>query len=191
MTALKLHGEGIPAEALDAAAEAFGMPMGPVELADTVGLDVCLMVTGVLQSDQHDVAAGMAEKKFIQTLVSAGKLGKKSGSGLYPWKNGKAVKKPGVADAYNLADIAEQLIEAYTRECIAALQEGVVANEDLLDAGMIFGTGFAPFRGGPLYYLAHKDQQPLVSDKVKAPEPDTSQQRTDNAEAEQETETRV
>ena len=191
MTALKLHGEGIPAEALDAAAEAFGMPMGPVELADTVGLDVCLMVTGVLQSDQHDVAAGMAEKKFIQTLVSAGKLGKKSGSGLYPWKNGKAVKKPGVADTFNLAEIAEQLIAAYTHECIAALQEGVVADEDLLDAGMIFGTGFAPFRGGPLYYLAHKDQQPLVSDKVKTLEPDKSPTRTDNAEPEQETETRV
>jgi 3-hydroxyacyl-CoA dehydrogenase/enoyl-CoA hydratase/3-hydroxybutyryl-CoA epimerase len=191
MTALKLHGEGIPAEALDAAAEAFGMPMGPVELADTVGLDVCLMVTGVLQSDQHDVAAGMAEKKFIQTLVSAGKLGKKSGSGLYTWKNGKAVKKPGVADTFNLAEIAEQLIAAYTHECIAALQEGVVADEDLLDAGMIFGTGFAPFRGGPLYYLAHKDQQPLVSDKVKTLEPDKSPTRTDNAEPEQETETRV
>jgi 3-hydroxyacyl-CoA dehydrogenase/enoyl-CoA hydratase/3-hydroxybutyryl-CoA epimerase len=192
MTALKLHGEGIPAEALDAAAEAFGMPMGPVELADTVGLDVCLMVTGVLQSDQTDTAqTGSAEKNYIQALVSAGKLGKKSGSGLYEWKNGKAVKKPGVADTFNLADIAEQLIEAYTRECIAALQEGVVADEDLLDAGMIFGTGFAPFRGGPLYYLAHKDQQPLVSNKVKAPEPDTSQQRADHAEAEQETETRV
>lgn len=178
MTALKLHREGIAPEALDAAAEAFGMPMGPVELADTVGLDVCLMVTGVLQSDD----AVSPEKTFIQSLVSAGKLGKKSGAGLYPWKDGKAVKKPGVAAAYNLADLAEQLVEAYTNECIAALQEGVVADEDLLDAGMIFGTGFAPFRGGPLYYLAHKDNQPVVSDEVTTSSSD---------ETEQETETRV
>ncbi|MDP2282792.1 MAG: 3-hydroxyacyl-CoA dehydrogenase NAD-binding domain-containing protein [Pseudohongiella sp.] len=190
MTALKLHREGIPAEALDAAAEAFGMPMGPVELADTVGLDVCLMVTGVLQSDDNFVSP---EKSFIQSLVSAGKLGKKSGSGLYVWKDGKAVKKPGVAETHNLAEIAEQLIEAYTNECIAALQEGVVADEDLLDAGMIFGTGFAPFRGGPLYYLAHKDKQAIVSDQVKTPEPEQAKHTpdTDKNEPEQETETRV
>jgi 3-hydroxyacyl-CoA dehydrogenase / enoyl-CoA hydratase / 3-hydroxybutyryl-CoA epimerase len=185
MTALKLHREGIPAEALDAAAEAFGMPMGPVELADTVGLDVCLMVTGVLQSDDLIVSP---EKSFIQSLVSAGKLGKKSGSGLYVWKDGKAQKQPGVADAYNLAELAEQLVDAYTDECIAALQEGVVDDEDLLDAGMIFGTGFAPFRGGPLYYLAHKDKQPVVSDKVKTRSPETT---TKTDEPEQETETRV
>jgi 3-hydroxyacyl-CoA dehydrogenase/enoyl-CoA hydratase/3-hydroxybutyryl-CoA epimerase len=190
MTALKLHREGIPAEALDAAAEAFGMPMGPVELADTVGLDVCLMVTGVLQSDDNIVSA---ETNFIQALVNAGKLGKKSGAGLYVWKDGKAQKKPGVADAYNLAELSEQLIAAYTNECIAALQEGVVSDEDLLDAGMIFGTGFAPFRGGPLYYLAHKDKQPVVSDKVKtsAPTNKSEQHQADNEAPEQETETRV
>lgn len=174
MTALKLHREGVPAEALDAAAEAFGMPMGPVELADTVGLDVCLMVTGVLQSDDNTPSA---EKSFIQALVTAGKLGKKSGEGLYVWKDGKAVKKQNAADNCNLTDLSDKLVTAYTDECIAALEEGVVADEDLLDAGMIFGTGFAPFRGGPLYYLAHKDQQ--AADDTQSDEP------------EQETETRV
>ena len=188
MTALKLHREGIPPEALDAAAEAFGMPMGPVELADTVGLDVCLMVTDVLQTDDNVVSP---EKTFIQSLVSAGKLGKKSGAGLYLWKDGKAVKKPDIADSYNLAELSDQLMEAYTNECIAALQEGVVSDEDLLDAGMIFGTGFAPFRGGPLYYLAHKDKQPVVSDQVKTPETAQHAHTSDSDEPEQETETRV
>lgn len=187
MTALQLHRSGVPAEALDAAAEAFGMPMGPVELADTVGLDVCLMVTGVLQ-DGNDNAS--PEKEFIQSRVSAGKLGKKSGEGLYVWKDGKAIKNASIAQGYKLSELAEQLIKAYTDECIAALQEGVVADEDLLDAGMIFGTGFAPFRGGPLYYLAHRELQPPVADPAPADETE-SRQTSPQDEPEQETETRV
>lgn len=188
MTALKLHREGVPAEALDAAAEAFGMPMGPVELADTVGLDVCLMVTGVLQSGEEVVSA---EKSFIQSLVNAGKLGKKSGEGLYVWKDGNAVKKADAVAGHNLVDLAEKLVDAYTDECISALQEGVVADEDLLDAGMIFGTGFAPFRGGPLYYLAHKEQQPVVSNNTHGNEPTPPADTNVSDEPEQETETRV
>lgn len=156
MKALQLHREGVPAEALDAAAEAFGMPMGPVELADTVGLDVCLMVTAVLEPDDGTISA---EKSFIQALVNAGKLGKKSGAGIYQWKDGKPRKNPDAVASHNLDELARKLVEAYTDECISALQEGVVSDADLLDAGMIFGTGFAPFRGGPLYYLAHKHEQ--------------------------------
>ncbi len=184
MTALRLHRTGVAAEALDAAAEAFGMPMGPMELADTVGLDVCLMVTGVLDKGADTTSA---EKQFIQSLVSSGKLGKKSGEGLYVWKNGKPVKKPDATRTYPLADLAEQLIKAYTDECQAALEEGVVSDSDLLDAGMIFGTGFAPFRGGPLYYLEHRELQPEVTDTE--PEDDATTPSAD--EPEQETETRV
>ena len=142
------------------------------------------MVTGVLDNGTTTVSA---EKQFIQSLVSAGKLGKKSGEGLYVWKNGKPVKKPDAAVAYPLADLAEQLIKAYTDECQAALNEGVVSDSDLLDAGMIFGTGFAPFRGGPLYYLAHRELQPQVQDVE--PEDNATTQSAD--EPEQETETRV
>lgn len=176
MTALQLHSEGIPPEALDAAAEAFGMPMGPVELADTVGLDVCLMVTGVLQDDAGSPAQDSPEKAFIQKLVDAGKLGKKSGEGIYRWEKDKPVKKDGAADSHDLAFIADKLITAYINECQAALSEGVVSDEELLDAGMIFGTGFAPFRGGPMHYLAHADRQPKVKSTFKPAATDTSQE---------------
>lgn len=156
MKALQLHLEGTPAEAIDHAAELFGMPMGPVELADTVGLDVCLMVTEVLGGEQ---AKESAEARFIRSYVDQGKLGRKSGSGLYNWKDGKPVKERRHTVGHDFRIIAERLVHAYTEECRAALEEGVVADEELLDAGMVFGTGFAPFRGGPMYYLAHQHEQ--------------------------------
>ncbi|MDT8429118.1 MAG: 3-hydroxyacyl-CoA dehydrogenase NAD-binding domain-containing protein [Pseudomonadales bacterium] len=159
LEALTLHLEGIPIEAIDAAAENFGMPMGPIELADTVGLDVCLMVTGIL-SKQTDAQTDNKEQHFIQDKVDAGKLGKKSGEGLYHWSKGKPVKNSEQIAGHDLEPIAERLLQAYLNECKAALEEKIVADEDLLDAGMIFGTGFAPFRGGPMAYLktlAQKD----------------------------------
>ncbi len=165
MTALQLHQEGVPAEVLDAAAEAFGMPMGPVELADTVGLDVCLMVTEVLQEGASEESQSPQEN-FIQALVDDGKLGKKSGEGIYVWENDKPVKRGVAAENHNLAELSEKLIGAYINECKAALSEGVVADADLLDAGMIFGTGFAPFRGGPMHYLENRDRQPKVADSA-------------------------
>jgi 3-hydroxyacyl-CoA dehydrogenase / enoyl-CoA hydratase / 3-hydroxybutyryl-CoA epimerase len=154
MTALRMHLEGTPAEAIDAAAETFGMPMGPVELADTVGLDVCLMVTNVLGEGQ-----GEAERQFIKRYVDAGKLGKKSGEGLYLWKDEKAQKQAEKIAGHDLSAISERLVDAYINECEAALKDGIVADADLLDAGMIFGTGFAPFRGGPLYYRQQTGQK--------------------------------
>ncbi len=154
MTALSIHLEGIPAEAIDAAAEAFGMPMGPLELADTVGLDVCLMVTDVLGKDQ-----GEAERQFIKRYVDTGKLGKKSGEGIYRWKDDKAQKNPDKITGHDLTVISNRLVNVYINECEAALNDGIVTDADLLDAGMIFGTGFAPFRGGPLYYREHQQHE--------------------------------
>jgi len=146
--ALTLRLEGIAAEAIDEAAERFGMPMGPMELSDTVGLDVCLMVTGVLGERQN-----AAESAEIKRYVDAGKLGRKSGEGVYRWEKGKPVKNRDLIRGADLQGIAERLVKAYTDECRAALADGIVADEDLLDAGMIFGTGFAPFRGGPMHFL--------------------------------------
>ena len=156
MKALQMMQEGTPAEAIDRAAELFGMPMGPVELADTVGLDVCLMVTGVLGDEQ---AQDSEAARFIRSHVDQGRLGKKSGGGLYHWKNGKPVKDPRHTVGHDFRILAERLVHAYTDECRAALAEGIVKDEELLDAGMVFGTGFAPFRGGPMYYLAHQHEQ--------------------------------
>jgi 3-hydroxyacyl-CoA dehydrogenase/enoyl-CoA hydratase/3-hydroxybutyryl-CoA epimerase len=146
LNAFRLLDEGYKPETLDAAMEAFGMPMGPAELADTVGLDICL-AAGKALAKTKEVPETLANK------VALGHLGKKSGQGLYRYEDGKAVK--GQPDAYDRKLIAA-LIAPYLEEAQAVLAEGIVADADLVDAGLIFGTGFAPFRGGPLHYLASK-----------------------------------
>ncbi len=146
--AMKLHREGIPKEAIDKAAEQFGMPMGPVELADTVGLDVGLGVIDTLMGDE----AG-EDRKILEQMVKARKLGKKTGEGFYTWNKGKPERDKGAHQGHDLDELAEKLMQPYFDECRACLKDEVVASADLLDAGMIFGTGFAPFRGGPLHYL--------------------------------------
>jgi len=142
--ALRMVDEGIAPETLDAAAVDFGMPMGPVELADTVGLDICLAVGKELAGESAEVPKKLAE------LVAAGSLGRKTGRGFYAWKDGRARK--GASGAVP-ADLGAKLMAPYLREARAAVAEGIVADADLADAGLIFGTGFAPFRGGPLNYL--------------------------------------
>ena len=137
--------EGVPLAIIDRVATDFGMPMGPIELADTVGLDVCLHVGRILAA-----AFGRPAPEAVAELVQAGKLGRKSGSGLYEWRDGKAVKPAATGSAP--ADLEDRLMLPMVNEAIAILREGVVADADLVDAGVIFGSGFAPFRGGPLQY---------------------------------------
>lgn len=137
--------EGTPKEKLDAAAEKFGMPMGPIELADVVGLDVCMNVNETLGS-------GASKDNDLARLVSAGKLGKKTGEGFYKWDKGKAQKAEASYDESELERLGEDMLKPLIDECERALEDGIVANADLVDAGVIFGTGFAPFRGGPLHY---------------------------------------
>ena len=147
LNAFRLLDQGQKPETLDRAMEEFGMPMGPAELADTVGLDICLAAGRSLAKGATSVP------EILQRKVDAGQLGKKSGQGIYKWENGKAVK--GEADSYD-QKLVDALIEPYLREAEAVLADGVVADADLVDAGLIFGTGFAPFRGGPLHYLRGK-----------------------------------
>ncbi len=144
--AFLLYDEGVAAEAIDKAATDFGMPMGPVELADTVGLDICQSV-----ADNLSQAFGIDLPKGLKRFVDAGKLGKKSGEGFYRYKNGKPVKNRD-ADLGDQKLIQQRLIYRFLNEAAACLDEGIVADKDLLDAGVIFGTGFAPFRGGPMHY---------------------------------------
>ena len=143
--AMLLAGEGVPLAAIDEAAIRFGMPMGPIELADIVGLDVCLHVGRILSN-----AFGGPAPDAVAPLVAAGKLGKKTGQGLYEWRDGKAVKPPVAPGASIPDDLEDRLMLALVNEAMAVLREGVVADADLIDAGVIFGSGFAPFRGGPL-----------------------------------------
>ncbi len=146
--AMQIHREGIPKEALDRAAERFGMPMGPVELADTVGLDIGLGVIATLMGDE-----AAEDRKVLEEMVKEGKLGRKSGEGFYVWRKGKPRRDPKAHEGHDLEQLASRLMAPYFSECQACLADQVVADADLLDAGMIFGTGFAPFRGGPLHDL--------------------------------------
>jgi 3-hydroxyacyl-CoA dehydrogenase/enoyl-CoA hydratase/3-hydroxybutyryl-CoA epimerase len=155
LKAFQLHRErGLSREAIDQAVLDFGMPMGPVELADTVGLDVGLGVMSTLGSEET-----AKDAEVLKSYVEQGKLGKKSGEGFYVWKNGKPVKDRKAIEGVNLLSLAGELMQPYFDECQACLDDGIVASRDDVDAGMIFGTGFAPFRGGPLYYLAGRSGQ--------------------------------
>ncbi len=146
MEAFLLAEEGVPLATIDAAAEAFGMPMGPVELADTVGLDVALHVGRILGE-----AFGLPVPDKLQEMVDKKTLGRKTGEGFYIYQDGKPVKPD--AGAYSPpADLSDRLILPLLNQVAACLREGVVDDADLADAGVIFGTGFAPFTGGPLHY---------------------------------------
>jgi 3-hydroxyacyl-CoA dehydrogenase/enoyl-CoA hydratase/3-hydroxybutyryl-CoA epimerase len=143
--AFRMLDEGVKAETIDQAAEQFGMPMGPIALADTVGLDICAAAGKSL------AGADTTPPRRLEELLEAGKLGKKTGEGFYRWEKGKAVK--GKADAVG-DDLVRRVMDPYLAEAKKAVDEAIVADADLADAGLIFGTGFAPFTGGPLNYLA-------------------------------------
>lgn len=162
MEAMAAYSDGIPGPVIDKAAVKFGMPMGPIELADTVGLDVAASVGKILAEFlKLPVPNGLEEK------LAANQRGRKDGQGFYKWENGKAVK-PDVPAGYAVpADLEDRLILPLLNEAVAALHDGVVADADLLDAGVIFGTGFAPFRGGPIAYIRSVGPDVLVA-KLKA-----------------------
>ncbi|BAO27893.1 3-hydroxyacyl-CoA dehydrogenase NAD-binding domain-containing protein [Sulfuritalea hydrogenivorans] len=144
--AMKCVDEGIAPETIDAAMLAFGMPMGPIELADTVGLDVAVAAGRQLVGDANP------PQKLVE-LVEGKKLGKKSGQGFYTWIDGKAQKsKVGAGDTANQA-LAQRLITPLLDATQRLVKDGVVADAELADAGVIFGTGFAPYTGGPMNYL--------------------------------------
>ena len=148
--AMHLVQEGAGLSDIDEAAMAFGMPVGPIELADNVGLDVVLHVSKILGAEMD----GPVPKK-LAGMVEAGELGRKTGRGFYQWQDGKAVKPP--RDPAKVpTDIEDRLVLAMVNEAVSCLSDGVVTDADLLDAGVIFGTGFAPFRGGPINYARER-----------------------------------
>jgi len=155
--AMELAESGVPLDVIDRAAETFGMPMGPVELVDSVGIDVALHVSKVLGAAMNrPVPDKLAE------MVEAGQLGRKSGQGFYRWEDGKAVK-PRSDWSGAIAEIEDRLILSMVNEAVACLHDGVVSDANLLDAGVIFGTGFAPFRGGPVNYARERGIEKTVA----------------------------
>ncbi len=147
LAAMRAVDRGLAPETIDEAMRRFGMPMGPIELIDIVGLDIAMAAGQQMGSDQ-------APPKCLLKLVEQKHLGKKTGQGFYQWKDGRPEKRASgggslSADSQGLAD---ELISPLLASAQQLVTNGVVADADLADAGIIFGTGFAPFRGGPLYW---------------------------------------
>jgi 3-hydroxyacyl-CoA dehydrogenase/enoyl-CoA hydratase/3-hydroxybutyryl-CoA epimerase len=151
--------EGTPLAVIDACAVDFGMPVGPIELVDVVGLDVASHVGEIIAQELHRPVTKIAR---LDELLAGKKLGRKSGEGFYRWADGKAVKAPPQAVSPP-ADLIDRLILVLVNECVACLREGVVANADQADAAVLFGTGFAPFRGGPVNYARTRGVTNVVS----------------------------
>ncbi len=158
LEAVILHEEGVKPELIDEAALAFGMPMGPIELADTVGLDIALSVARELAEP-----FGLQVPGILGRMVEEKRLGRKSGRGFYRWEKGKAVKEKAQATPEQLAEWSDRLILRLMNEAMACLREGIVEEADLVDAGIVFGTGFAPFRGGPLHWARQQGVDKLVA----------------------------
>ncbi|SHI98196.1 3-hydroxyacyl-CoA dehydrogenase NAD-binding domain-containing protein [Wenxinia saemankumensis] len=147
MEAMVLMDEGVDKAVIDRAAIKFGMPMGPVALADQVGLDICLHVAESLKSSLDKPMPAISDR--LRRKVEAGETGKKAGRGFYDWSDGTPRPDPqeGGPD-----DLTDRLILPMLDGCVECLRKGVARDEDEIDGAMIFATGFAPFRGGPMHY---------------------------------------
>ena len=152
LEAALLHSEGISTADIDKAAKDFGMPMGPLELADTIGLDICLHA-----AEQLTEPMGLVIPETLKHLTTQGKLGKKTDIGFYHYKKHKKIKqKP---TQHPNQEIQNRLIQTLLDEAQHCIDDGIVKNTNDVDAGIIFGTGFAPFRGGPLFYRKNSDEK--------------------------------
>ena len=143
LAAMRAVDEGLSPAVIDAAMRDFGMPLGPLELVDTVGLDIAMAAGQAL-------ANGAAPPACLLAKVEQGLLGKKTGQGFYRWEDGR-ITTP-ITAAPGPDGLATRLVTPLIEQTQRLVSEGIVADADLADAGVIFGTGFAPFRGGPLYW---------------------------------------
>ncbi len=157
LEAVTLVEEGVAPGLIDRAATDFGMPMGPVRLADAVGLDVCLSVARVFS--RHFATEVPAR---LEQLVAAGRLGRKSGSGFYEYHTHHDRKTVSGGNRPP-AEIGDRIMLRLLNEAVACWREQVVEDADLLDGGVIFGSGFAPFRGGPMRYIATAGPEALYA----------------------------
>ena len=162
LEAMVMLDEKVDKTVIDAAAEKFGMPMGPIELADQVGLDICLDVGDMLRSKFGDLLP--PTPAWLREKVAKGELGRKTGKGFYVWKDGKADKSAvSASTAQPTSEMIDRLILPMSNVCVACLREGIVDNADVVDGAMIFGTGYAPFRGGPLNYARSRGVENVAS----------------------------
>jgi len=160
LEAMVMLDEKIDKTTIDAAAERFGMPMGPIELADQVGLDICLAVGDMLRTKFGDLLP--PTPAWLRDMVARGDLGRKTGKGFYVWRDGKA-DKGARASTEPTPEMIDRLVLPMSNVCVACLREVIVDNADTVDGAMIFGTGYAPFRGGPLNYARQRGIEDVVS----------------------------
>jgi 3-hydroxyacyl-CoA dehydrogenase/enoyl-CoA hydratase/3-hydroxybutyryl-CoA epimerase len=161
LEAMVMLDERIDKSVIDAAAEKFGMPMGPIELADQVGLDICLDVGDMLRSKFGDLLP--PTPAWLREKVTKGELGRKTGRGFYAWRDGKADKTSLSTTTDKPTDeMIDRLVLPMSNVCVACLREGIVDNADTVDGAMIFGTGYAPFHGGPLNYARTRGVESVV-----------------------------
>jgi 3-hydroxyacyl-CoA dehydrogenase/enoyl-CoA hydratase/3-hydroxybutyryl-CoA epimerase len=162
LEAMMMLDEKIDKRTIDAAAEKFGMPMGPIELADQVGLDICLAVGDMLRTKFGDQLP--PTPAWLRDKVAGGDLGRKTGKGFYNWKDGKADKGSALSPSSEpTTEMIDRLMLPMSNVCVACLREGIVDSADLIDGAMIFGTGYAPFRGGPLNYARSRGVQNVTA----------------------------
>ena len=144
-----LLGDGISVESIDEAMLDFGMPMGPLRLLDEVGIDVAYDVARELAEAFHD---RMTVAPVLRQVYERGLKGRESGGGFYIYKGKKERLNSGLklpsGKTLSPAEIQARLLGVMINEAKRCLSEGVVGSEDDVDVGMIFGTGFPPFRGG-------------------------------------------
>jgi 3-hydroxyacyl-CoA dehydrogenase / enoyl-CoA hydratase / 3-hydroxybutyryl-CoA epimerase len=162
LEAMLLLDEKVDKSAIDSAARQFGMPMGPIELADQVGLDICLDVGDMLRAKFGDRLP--PTPAWLREKVAKGELGRKTNKGFYTWTDGKAergAEQP--TQGQPSQEMIDRLILPISNVCIAALREGIVDDADGVDGAMIFGTGYAPFRGGPLNYSRTRGVDDVVT----------------------------
>ena len=162
LEAIRMLEEGVAdAEAIDTAMElGYRHPMGPLRSTDLVGLDVRLAIAEYLH---RTLGERFAPPQLLRDKVAAGELGRKTGKGFYTWKDGKADTSGMSAIAEPSAEMIDRLILPMSNVCVACLREGIVDNADVVDGAMIFGTGYAPFRGGPLNYARTRGVDNVVS----------------------------
>lgn len=148
MKALELYITGkYTKEAIDEAMVDFGMPMGPLYLADVVGLDICLAVAKEL-ADHVEVSQKAID--WLRSKVTTGRMGVKSNDGVYQYKKGKMLP---FAHRFTLTEeekqeIVSELLYVMYNEAVGCISRKVVETPNDVDLGMVYGTGFAPFRGG-------------------------------------------
>ena len=155
--------DGVGLEHLDKSMKNFGMPVGPITLADEVGIDVTSHVAKFLSNADLGTRMGGGDIALMQNMIEKGWLGKKSGKGFYSYKGNKKILNPDingyiktfVTKDLKLAEkeIQDRMVSRLVNEAAKCLEDEIIEDPIVGDIGLVFGIGFAPFRGGPFRYL--------------------------------------